>query len=408
MQLKWSSASQAQQIVPSSRLFTSIPSSSGSSSGGSSGGGTTSSPPGITYSAPIKITKGGTYSGNWESDDPNTPAVMIATTDPVTITNSNIRSKGDLIHSWVDHTNITISGVTGTALNPNVAGQSPGRFLDDEHFNNIVVQNCTLNGTSGILLDTYAGNFSASNTIKIMSNNATNIDGRHSNGAGGFVTYDTRTRKSDGKYDEGYDIVQFVQVAKVKSLAGIEIAYNKVINQPGLSRVEDNISIYGSSGTSSSPIKIHDNYIKGAYNVAPWQDDYSDSTYDYHFDYAGGGIMLGDSDGSSTWVPGWVNAYNNTIIDTTNYGLAITSGHNLQIYNNKVSSSGKLPDGRTVVNQNVGIGIWNANGESSSMFYSNGGHDNQIYWFDHGVRNDWWVPDASNWDNNVHSSTAFT
>jgi hypothetical protein len=98
-----------------------------------------------------------------------------------------------------------------------------------------------------------------------------------------------------------------------------------------------------------------------------------------------------------------VSAYNNTLIDTTNYGLAITSGHDLQIYGNAVSSSGVLPDGRIVVNQNVGIAIWNANRESRKLFFNNGGHDNQVYWYANGIRNDWWVPDATTWLNNIDS-----
>lgn len=387
MQLQWSSASTPVQAISSDDLFTEIPSPPPNPNG-------------------LYVTKGGTYSGNWWSDDPKTPAVIIATTDPVTILNSTVQSRGELIATTVDHTNVTLDGVTGTALNPNVAGQAPGRFLDDYRFNNLVVQNCTLNGTSGIVLDTYIGSPSAGNTIKILNNTATNIDGRHSDGNGGFVPYDTRVRKSDGFTDYGYDIVQFLQIAHSHNVPGIEVAGNHVVNQPGLSRVEDTISIYQSGGTSSSPIRIHDNYIDGAYNVAPWQTNYSDALYNYQFVYTGGGIMLGDGGNSSSTVPAYVNAYNNTVIDTTNYGLAITSGHDLQIYANKVSSTGLLPDGRTVVNQNVGIAIWNANRENKKLFFNDGGHDNQVYWYANGIQNDWWVPDATTWLNNVASLAA--
>ena len=43
------------------------------------------------------ITEGGTYSGNWQSTDAKTPAVMVATTAPVIIENAHIRSAGSLI-----------------------------------------------------------------------------------------------------------------------------------------------------------------------------------------------------------------------------------------------------------------------------------------------------------------------
>jgi hypothetical protein len=384
VQLQWSSASTPLQVIPSDQLVTELPK-------------VPPNPDGIF------ITKGGTYSGNWSSDNPNVAAVIIETTEPVTIVNSTIQSRGDLIVTSLDHTDVTLDNVTGTALNPNIAGRAPGRFLDDFHYDNIVVKNCTLNGTSGILLDTYIGNGTSSDSIKILNNTATNIDGRHSDGAGGFVTFDTRTNKSTRVTEQGYEDVQFLQIAKSHNVPGVEVAGNHVVNEPGLSRVEDVISIYQSGGTSASRINIHDNYIKGAYNVAPWQRDYSDALYDYHFAYSGGGIMLGDGGNSSSTVPAFVNTYNNTVIDTTNYGLAITSGHDLQIYANKVSSTGLLPDGRVVVNQNLGIGIWNANRQSKKLFFNNGGHDNQVYWFMNGIRNDWWVPDATTWLNNVAS-----
>ena len=75
-------------------------------------------------SGPIIITTGGTYSGTWNSDDPATPAVTIATDDPVTIEDSVITSRGALILVTGVKTgaNVTIDNVTGTALDPQVAG----------------------------------------------------------------------------------------------------------------------------------------------------------------------------------------------------------------------------------------------------------------------------------------------
>ena len=67
-----------------------------------------------------------------------------------------------------------------------------------------------------------------------------------------------------------------------------------MINEPGKSRVEDNINIYLSSGTAAIPILIHDNYIQGAYTINPAQGSYSNKTYSYDWSYAGGGILLGD------------------------------------------------------------------------------------------------------------------
>src|SRR5207248_1740713 len=167
----------------------------------------------------------------------------------------------------------------------------------------------------------YAGNHTSTNTIKIVGNTAKNIDGRKSNGAGGWLDYNERTPKAGGATQLGYDDRQFLQLDQVHAVAGIDISFNNVTNEPGKSRVEDNISIYKSSGTKASPILIHDNNINGAYTIKPWQASYADSTYTYDWSYSGGGIMLGDGKGSLPISdPGCVKAYYNTVTNTSNYG----------------------------------------------------------------------------------------
>ena len=49
-----------------------------------------------TFSGPITISAGGTYSGNWESSS-SSPAVTVTTSQPVTIENCEVRGKGHLI-----------------------------------------------------------------------------------------------------------------------------------------------------------------------------------------------------------------------------------------------------------------------------------------------------------------------
>src|SRR5262249_8199285 len=168
---------------------------------------------------------------------------------------------------------------------------------------------------------------------------------------------------------------------------------------PGNSAVEDNINIHLSGGTAASPLSIHDNYIQGGYTVQPWNSSYG---------YSGGGILLGDGSPAAAardgvGVSAYVSAFNNQVVSTTNYGIAIAAGHDIQFYNNRIVSSGLLPDGRVIAEQNVGAYIWDSYGAGSSYFYNNSGHDNLIGWVKaDGSRNDWWVPNASSWTNNVH------
>ena len=52
---------------------------------------------GVTFSRPLVITAGGTYTGDWQSTDPSVPAVMVLTTEPVTILNSRLKGPGWLL-----------------------------------------------------------------------------------------------------------------------------------------------------------------------------------------------------------------------------------------------------------------------------------------------------------------------
>jgi hypothetical protein len=334
-------------------------------------------PSGITYSGPIRITRGGIYTGNWQSLDPNTPAVTVATGEPVVIENANIRSAGTLIHAF--NTDLTVRNTYGRGLNPNVRGVAPGRFIRTEDFLNLVVENCDLESTSGIYLRGFFGNPAAGQGIRIVRNRAKNIDGRHSDGAGGWLT-------------GSEDLRQFVQFNQVRGVPGVEIAWNEVINEPDASRVEDNISIFESSGTAGSPIRIHDNYIHGAYAYPATSQTYN-----------GGGIMLGDGTGPTiASVPQYVEAYDNQVVASMGYGLGISSGHDLRYYRNRVVANGVLADGRITTNRStVGLYLWDWRGDRSrGFFYGNLARDNVVgvrIQLTPGqlVRNDVFFPDCS-------------
>ena len=355
-------------------------------------------PADVVYSGPIVITRGGTYTGNWESLDPAVPAVRIETAEPVIIQDAIVRGRGDLIVSLAEHARVTVKSTTGYGLNPDVYGLSPGRFFEAVNFDGVVLEDNYLEGTGGIKLLDYLGNHTPADSVRVVGNSALNIDGRRSDGAGGFLDFNERTRRGDGLEEEGYKIRQFLQLDKVQGVPGIEIAWNRVVNEPGRSRVEDNINVYKSSGAPGSPIRIHDNYIQGAYTVRPWQGGTTtDGTWDYDWGYAGGGILLGD--GSSGVA--YVEAFGNHVVSTSNYGIAIAAGHDVSFHHNRVVSSGRLPDGRWIAEQNVGVYIWDLYDTGPGNFYNNTAYDNLIGWVNEpdGSRNDWWVPDATSFDN---------
>ena len=329
----------------------------------------------------LTITRGGTYRGG------EYRSIAINTAEPVVIENVTLRSGdggGHLITSRYRRASVVVRNVRGHGANPNVVGKAAGRFASLEGFANVVIENCLLEGTAGIYLLDYAGDRTPRNTVKILRNRALNIDGRKSDGKGGYLPGG----------EDAAELVQFVQLDKVRDLSDVEIAWNEVINEPGKSRVEDVISIYLSSGTTQSPIRIHDNFIRGAYAADPATEKFS-----------GGGIMLGDgvAKDSPAGDPAFVEAFDNQVLDTTNYGIAISAGHDCTIYRNRIVSAGLLPDGTKIAAQNVGAYVWDSYKAGSERFYNNGGRDNVIGWKDKaGVRNDWWRPDAATWEHNQH------
>lgn len=93
----------------------------------------------LTVSGQLVITRGGTYSGSWSSDDPAMAAVVINTAEPVLIDGATIRSRGALIAIAASHSKVTVRKTRGVGLNPNVAGKTAGRFLSAEGFDHVVL-----------------------------------------------------------------------------------------------------------------------------------------------------------------------------------------------------------------------------------------------------------------------------
>jgi hypothetical protein len=276
------------------------------------------------------ITVGGTYSGTWTCTDPNAAAVTISTTSPVTITNSTITSCGNGITTGVGGVNLTVKNTIGNGANPLQTGYASDHFIWLDSAASLDVENCTISGGPGIevnFVQSYTG------PIKILKNKVHNINGAWSLGAGG------------GYSTNQFDLVQFVQLSNCGKIPGVEIAWNQIIEDPGASRVEDNINIYHSGGTSSSDILIHDNYIHGAYEYNPSQDE--------ALGYSGGGIMC-DEGATNVYV------YSNQVVNTGNYGVSIAGGTNNYLYNNRVVSCGTLGDG-TYIATDYGDGAANWN-----------------------------------------------
>lgn len=308
----------------------------------------------------IVINRGGVYSGYWENSNPNDAAIIIKTNEEVIIENSIIKSAGELIKSETNNLNLIIRNSEAYGLNPRIRERTTGRFLNAEGFEKIVIENNYLEGTRGI----YILGKKIGGQINITRNFVLNIDGRLSDGIwGGYLNKDNENDDS-----------QFIQLDKVRK-GNVEISWNYVINEPYKSRVEDVINIYESSGTKERPIKIINNYIRGAYPVKPESNEFS-----------GGGIMGGDGEQGLSEN---ILVENNFVISTGNYGIASSSGKNIVIRKNTVVSSGLLPSGKRIKSNNVGIYVYDI--YKTKKMDNIQVKNNLVGWINNkGKRNDFW------------------
>jgi hypothetical protein len=292
---------------------------------------------GITFSGPLTISSGGTYTGDFHSLSSGTPVITIGSgvSTPVLITGCILDGPGIIIkNNGTGSVEVSDNRAWGTSSNPQnfyvAAGTGTYNNLHDNVYSN----------TSGIY-------FNQTNGTTIVSVNA-NIGVNH-NGSGAVHA------------------VQF----NGGTFAGSSITNNAFIDAPYASNVNDVINLYQAVGTSGSPITVSGNLILGAYPLDPALNGYS-----------GGGIIVDGSSGDTALnTSQYINVTGNVVLDTTNYGVAIAAGNNITDSGNTVVSSGVVGGSLPVFAQNVGAYVWNEYGQSGSVFFGNNIESNQLYWF---------------------------
>ncbi|MFC3833517.1 hypothetical protein [Deinococcus rufus] len=279
------------------------------------------------FQAPLVITEGGVYSGNYRSNDWRVPAVQIKTREAVFLGKMRLEGRGVLVECAYEDVTLTMRNVYGVGLNPNEAGRRHGRFVNCEDFVSVDIENCYCEKTSGIYFRSWTGRAAQGTpTINVQKVRAKNIEGRLSDGAGG--------------YSAGFYRVQFLQINAIANIPRVKIKWNSVLNEARNSRVEDNINLGGSSGTEDSWIEIAYNLIDGAYDAVPGAR------------YTGGGILIGDGAGGQN-----IHVHHNAVVQSSNYSVANAGAHrNVLFEDNRWASTGRLADGTLVntINDNGG------------------------------------------------------
>jgi hypothetical protein len=243
---------------------------------------------------------------------------MILTNEPVVLRNSTITGRGDLIIVYGSQggANVTIDNVTGTALDPGVAGQARGKFVGAEVMSGLSVTHCTMHGVG-------FGVYVASSTMALLiikDNVADNLDDRESDGHGGFLL----NQRVLG---------HLIQLNGVSLPNGGEIAWNQMINSEGAASVEDVISFYQSYGSAGKAVLVHDNYLQGAFATGQTTA------------YTGGGVQMDGGSNDPSTATGFVQIINNTIVHLAGFGISIGAGHDISVTGNRIVSCGKDSSG---------------------------------------------------------------
>jgi hypothetical protein len=331
----------------------------------------------LHYHSPLKIdnayikTKGSVISGNYEGTV-SEPAITITTSAPVTIENANLSGPGDLIYA--PNANLIVRNTVGVGTNPNIVGQQKGKFLDLSNVISLRVENCYVTGVAfAIFLGGYGGNSTSVDTIKILHNVFHNTDGRGSDGNGGY------------QVPTGPVNAYTIQMIYLNHVPGMEIAWNEFTNDYVNSNDLGVLQMFDTGGVATSHFLIHDNFIRGSNNSL------------IAFNSLG-------SDGVND-VPAFVDIYNNQLVSAANYGVAITTGHDISAYNNRVLSSGYTPQGIFMATPAAaGLLNSNINNEPTTVFYNNNMSNNFSGWLSSASRSDWSLSGQNNAiENNTQS-----
>ncbi len=298
-----------------------------------------------SFSGPITITQGGTYSGNWASNDASVAAVSIRTTEPVVIENCQVRGPGNLIASRFSasdgfpNVDVTIRNCVGTGTGSLDAVRDQSHFFIGVWPRRVVIENNHFASTTGIWV-IGDGQVGAAQTLRMTGNRVRNVTGGHN----------------------------AVAITDFKGVPGLEVAWNEVINEPFKSYQEDVILTYKLEASAADPARLHSNFIDGAYSRNPRTDD---ST--------GSGINAGDSSDSLTGNR-FVYAYDNHVVRPVNVGMFIAAGSNNLLYGNRILRSGLLPDGSRINFRFTGMYVWDCcyGQVPSGVFRDNIARDNWV------------------------------
>ena len=304
----------------------------------------------VTKTTTFVIVAGGVYEDLIvTSPDSDSPAIEVSTTAPVVIRHVRGSGPGDFVHA-AGGSDVTIENsvyVTTTATRDNVRR---GRFYAAASPKNVVIEHCEMEHTSGIEVQSFGGDGSPAQTVRVRYCDAREIDGRFRNG--------------------GSEFQDFVGLS-VGNRASAEISYNRIVTTPGQGRAEDNITMYKNGGTAARPYHVFRNYIEGSF-----PDAYLD-------DQTTGTAINADGDGSTSDADFPQYGIWEENVATGGAAINIAVGRHMRVNRNTVVSVGKNRFGTRYRSGNAGISFFNYIG--SALYGDNSGEGNRVLWLSDGA-----------------------
>jgi hypothetical protein len=265
------------------------------------------------FRGPLRITSGGIYTGRYESTVASTPAVTIATSEPVVLSHMTVRHRGSAVFAQGTRANLTIVDSSFTATDPGSV-QEQWDVYAYQPTALVVEHNSFLDG-HGITIN---GNNLTTSPFRISFNDFVDV----------------------GRYG-ATEMVGPVHTDKVLAPGG-KVQWNRSTATYRRSVIEDAFGFYRTNGGAGNPLDIGHNLVNGAY---PHSGNGSDFT--------GGAFDLGDGGGS------WLLGHDNTAVNYTNNGFMIPSGHDIEhqssvaVYDGRAGFSATGP----VVSSTFGNGV---------------------------------------------------
>ena len=328
--------------------------------------------------------------GDWDGDGVDTVGVYRRSTGVLYISNDNRTGKAS--YSFAVPRNQTV--VVASGIGSVSGGYVPVPGFDappprtasgpiEVSGSNVVIENLHISNPGGTCVSVIGGsNVTIRNsTIGPCGDDAVYLsDVSNATVTGNYITESYRgvlVHRSESVRVDSNTFINtgrnFVQFDKVNG-SGSSISGNRGQNELGGSNAEDLISLFSSSGTASSPIRIVGNHLR---NGGP--------------SGSGSGILLGDGGGDHQLVEG------NVLVNTGQVGIGVASGYHITVRGNQIY-------GDPLDWSNVGMYVWNQYGDCGSVeivgnqvnwrasggysngFYNGGGCDTYIH------DNDWNAP----------------